>query len=92
MSWKIRRSAAKLLSALISTRSELLADFYRDVAPILVNRINEREESVRLEVLDALESLLKQTSFAKQAELASGGRNKRKRSQGMDEDSNPEER
>ncbi|WVF66132.1 hypothetical protein IAT40_000871 [Kwoniella sp. CBS 6097] len=90
-SWKIRRSAAKLLLALIGTRNELLADFYSTAAPVLISRFSEREESVRLEVLAAFEVLLKQTASARAAELASGGRNKRKRSEGMDEDYAPDD-
>ncbi|WWC85910.1 uncharacterized protein L201_000780 [Kwoniella dendrophila CBS 6074] len=85
-SWKIRRSAAKLLLALIGTRNELLGDFYGNAAPVLISRFSEREESVRLEILAAFEVLLKQTSSARAAEIVSGGRNKRKRSEGMDED------
>lgn len=49
--------------------------------------MDEREESVRLEILGAFNALLKQTAIAKQAELASGIRNKRKRSEEMDDDS-----
>ncbi|WWC99318.1 hypothetical protein V866_006219 [Kwoniella sp. B9012] len=90
-SWKIRRSAAKLLLALIGTRNELLADFYSHAAPVLISRFNEREESVRLEVLAAFEVLLKQTASARAAEVVSGGRNKRKRSEGMDEDYAPDD-
>ncbi|WWD22460.1 hypothetical protein CI109_106951 [Kwoniella shandongensis] len=86
VSWKIRRAAAKLLFALIGTRNELLGDFYGSAAPVLISRFSEREESVRLEVLAAFEVLLKQTAAARAAEVASGGRNKRKRSEGMDED------
>lgn len=78
-SWKIRRSAAKLLHALISTRVDLLAEFYRTAAPQLMARFKEREESVRLEVLAAFEALLKQTANARAAEIAASGRNKRKR-------------
>ncbi|KAK8845507.1 hypothetical protein IAR55_006220 [Kwoniella newhampshirensis] len=85
-SWKIRRAAAKLLFALIGTRNELLADFYGSAAPVLISRFGEREESVRLEVLAAFEVLLRQTAAARAADLDSGGRNKRKRSEGMDED------
>ena len=47
---------------------------------------------MRLEVLDTFESLLKQTSIARLAEQASGPRNKRKRSRGMSEESEVEER
>ena len=89
-SWKIRRSAAKLLQALISTRIDLLADFYKTAAAPLVARFSEREESVRLEILAAFEALLKQTSNARDAELAAGGRNKRKRSDDMDADPEPD--
>lgn len=54
--------------------------------------MDEREESVRLEILAAFGALLKQTATAKQAELASGARNKRKRTEEMDDDSGPEDR
>nr|XP_018266798.1 tip120-family protein [Kwoniella dejecticola CBS 10117]OBR88956.1 tip120-family protein [Kwoniella dejecticola CBS 10117] len=90
-SWKIRRSAAKLLLALIGTRNELLVDFYNTAAPVLISRFSEREESVRLEVLAAFEVLLRQTASARVAEVVSGGRNKRKRSEGMDEDYAPDD-
>jgi cullin-associated NEDD8-dissociated protein 1 len=86
VSWKVRRAAAKLLHALIGTRNELLTDYYKMAAPILISRLNEREESVRLEILAALQILLRQTATARAAELATGGRNKRKRSNEMDED------
>ncbi|WVQ80275.1 hypothetical protein IAT38_002380 [Cryptococcus sp. DSM 104549] len=85
-SWKIRRASAKLLLALIGTRNDLLSDFYSTTAPVLIARFSEREESVRLEVLAAFEVLLKQTSAVRAADISSGGRNKRKRSEGMDED------
>lgn len=78
VSWKIRRAAAKLLSALLGTRNELVIDFYKIAAPTLLTRFNEREESVRLEVFAAFEALLKQTITARAVELASKGRNKRK--------------
>jgi cullin-associated NEDD8-dissociated protein 1 len=86
VSWKVRRSAAKLLYALFGTRNELLVDYYKLAAPVLVTRFNEREESVRLEVLAAFQVLLKQTAAARAADLSSGTRNKRKRSNEMDED------
>jgi cullin-associated NEDD8-dissociated protein 1 len=86
-SWKIRRSAAKLLQSIFGTRLELLLDFYDNAAGVLISKFNEREESVRVEVLTAFEVLLNQTAIARTAELASGGRNKRKRSHDMDEDS-----
>ncbi|KAF1982429.1 TIP120-domain-containing protein [Aulographum hederae CBS 113979] len=64
-SWKVRRSAAKVLYTLISTRSngDLLDDgtLYNHVAPSLVDRFGEREDSVRLEVLSTLALLIRKT-------------------------------
>lgn len=85
VSWKIRRSAAKVIAAVIGTRNELLVEAYKTAAPVLISRFGEREESVRLEILTAFEALLKQTAAARSADTSSQ-RNKRKRSQEMDED------
>lgn len=38
MSWKVRRSAAKCLGSVISSRHELLADFYKKLSPALIER------------------------------------------------------
>jgi cullin-associated NEDD8-dissociated protein 1 len=64
-SWKVRRCAAKVLYTLISTRSngDLLEDgtLYTKVAPALITRFKEREETVRLEVLATLSNLVKKS-------------------------------
>lgn len=64
-SWKVRRCAAKVAHALIATRSDgdLLEDdtLYSQVAPQLISRFKEREETVRLEVLSALATLIRIT-------------------------------
>lgn len=64
-SWKVRRCAAKALYVLVTTRSDgdLLEDgtLYDRVAPALISRFKEREESVRLEVLAALAALVRVT-------------------------------
>ncbi|GAA6003408.1 TIP120 domain-containing protein [Rhodotorula paludigena] len=60
-SWKVRRSATKLLSACISTRPDLLASFYKSVSPALIARFGDREETVRVEVWATYTTLLKQT-------------------------------
>jgi cullin-associated NEDD8-dissociated protein 1 len=64
-SWKVRRCAAKALYTIISTRGsgDLLDDgtLYAQVAPILVQRFNEREENVRLEVIATMSSLIRKT-------------------------------
>jgi cullin-associated NEDD8-dissociated protein 1 len=71
---------------LIGTRNDLLVDFYKTALPTLIARFAEREESVRLEVLASVETLLKQTAQARSADAVANGRNKRKRSEEMDED------
>jgi hypothetical protein len=60
-SWKVRRASTKLLSACISTRSDLLASFYRIVSPALISRFSEREETVKVEVWATYTALLTQT-------------------------------
>ncbi|KAG6015340.1 hypothetical protein E4U54_003684 [Claviceps lovelessii] len=64
-SWKVRRCAAKALYTLIATRGsgDLLENgvLYKQAAPSLVKRIDEREENVRLEVISALSLLVRKT-------------------------------
>lgn len=63
-SWKVRRCAAKALYTLISTRSTDLLDngtLYRNVATPLIRRFDEREESVRLEIISAMALLIRKT-------------------------------
>lgn len=61
MSWKVRRSAAKCLEAVISTRHELLEDFYNTLSPALIARFKEREENVKSDIFHAYIALLKAT-------------------------------
>ncbi|KAL2677184.1 hypothetical protein Neosp_010952 [[Neocosmospora] mangrovei] len=64
-SWKVRRCAAKTLYTLISTRGsgDLLENgvLYNQAAPLLIKRIEEREENVRLEIISALSLLIRKT-------------------------------
>ncbi|KAI0063091.1 TIP120-domain-containing protein [Artomyces pyxidatus] len=60
-SYKIRRSATKLLGAIIATRPELLITIYKEVSPVLISRFDDREETVRLEVWATYVTLLTQT-------------------------------
>ena len=65
-SWKVRRCAVKVLCTIIQTRSnvDLLEDgtLYARVAPALLARFKEREESVRLEVLSTVSCLVGKTT------------------------------
>lgn len=38
MSWKVRRASAKCLEAVISTRHEMLLEFYKVISPVLIAR------------------------------------------------------
>ncbi|EFA82933.1 HEAT repeat-containing protein [Heterostelium album PN500] len=60
ISWKIRRSAAKVLCAIITYRTELLNQLIERVAPVLYSRFKEREENVRLDIFNTFVLLLKQ--------------------------------
>lgn len=62
MSYKTRRSATKLLAAVISTRPELLSTIYKDVSPVLISRFGDREVTVKLEIWSTYSLLLQQTS------------------------------
>ncbi|XP_053576746.1 cullin-associated NEDD8-dissociated protein 1 [Bombina bombina] len=64
MSWKVRRSAAKCLESLVSSRMDLLPEFYRTVAPAIVLRFKEREENVKVDIFSAYIALLRQTRSA----------------------------
>uniref|UniRef100_A0A4X2LA96 Cullin associated and neddylation dissociated 2 (putative) n=1 Tax=Vombatus ursinus TaxID=29139 RepID=A0A4X2LA96_VOMUR len=61
MSWKVRRAAAKCVAAIISTRHDLLEDFYQVLSPVLISRFKEREENVKADIFGAYISLLRQT-------------------------------
>ncbi|GAA6010571.1 hypothetical protein JCM10207_007744 [Rhodosporidiobolus poonsookiae] len=60
-SWKVRRSATKLLTSIITTRPDLLSSLYKSVSPALIARFGDREETVRVEVWATYTALLKQT-------------------------------
>ena len=38
MSWKVRRASAKCLEAVISTRHDMIIEFYRTISPALILR------------------------------------------------------
>ncbi|KAM9534055.1 cullin-associated NEDD8-dissociated protein 1-like isoform 3-T3 [Guaruba guarouba] len=61
ISWKVRRSAAKCLEAIVSSRHDLLQDFYKTLSPVLISRFKEREENVKADIFSAYIALLRQT-------------------------------
>jgi len=63
ISWKVRRASAKLLTAITISYPETLPEIYREVAPTLISRFNEREESVRVEILASFRELVRVTGL-----------------------------
>ncbi|GER38942.1 cullin-associated NEDD8-dissociated protein 1 [Striga asiatica] len=61
VSWKVRRAAAKCLSALIVSRPEMLSRLYEEACPKLIERFKEREENVKMDVFSTFIELLRQT-------------------------------
>ncbi|XP_072955523.1 cullin-associated NEDD8-dissociated protein 1 isoform X1 [Typha angustifolia] len=60
-SWKVRRAAAKCLSAIIVSRPEMLSKMYLEACPKLIERFREREENVKMDVFNTFIELLRQT-------------------------------
>lgn len=63
ISWKVRRASAKLLTAIIDSYPDTLPEIYSEVAPTLISRFNEREESVRVEILTSFRELVRVTGL-----------------------------
>ncbi|KAL3080781.1 hypothetical protein niasHS_014886 [Heterodera schachtii] len=79
LSWKVRKSAAKCIEALITFRTEKLSESYDHFGPLLISRFREREDNVKYDIFAAYSALLRLTkqmnpelaSF--QAQNAQGG-------------------
>ena len=64
-SWKLRRAAVKVLAAAAGLgKGEVLGRFYAAVAPEVVVRFKEREENVRLDVIECATTLVRTTYLA----------------------------
>jgi len=65
VSWKVRKAAAKCLSAIVTTRPDMLEAIYLSMCcgadTTLPDRFKEREESVKLDVFKTFEHLLQAT-------------------------------
>lgn len=57
-SWKVRKSAVKVLLALITTRPDKKKDFY-DITGKLVDRFKERDTKIKIDILRCFQALLK---------------------------------
>lgn len=63
-SWKVRRSAAKCLVAIINNYFDLLTSLYPKVSPLVVSRFKEREENVKIDIFNVFIALLHQVGPA----------------------------
>ncbi|PPQ98061.1 hypothetical protein CVT26_003287 [Gymnopilus dilepis] len=91
-SYKIRRSATKLLAAVIGTRPDRLTRTYKDISPVLISRFGDREETVRLEIWATYVTLLNQTTiYGGAPEPTDGASPRGKRKRDTDEPMDAEE-
>jgi len=58
VSWKVRKGSAKVLHALINTLAPTDPAIFDQIAPALISRFKEREESVRTEIIATLAFLV----------------------------------
>ncbi|KAK3051448.1 hypothetical protein LTR09_007471 [Extremus antarcticus] len=71
VSWKVRRCSAKALSALIGTLDPNDPALFGQIAPALIARFKEKEESVRGEVITTLAYLITKTGSIETRDTAS---------------------
>ncbi|PPJ50394.1 hypothetical protein CBER1_06986 [Cercospora berteroae] len=65
VSWKVRRDSAKALRALVGMLDAKDPVIFGQIAPALISRFKEREESVRNEVVNTLAFLITKTGTSK---------------------------
>lgn len=58
-SWKVRRSAVKLIDSIIISRPDMLREVYQKYASLLASRFKERDENVKINILETFRTLLK---------------------------------
>lgn len=63
-SWKVRRSAIRVLKAMIISNIKNFHQYFTVSIELLINRLKEREESVRLEIVECLKTLISASSNA----------------------------
>lgn len=76
-SWKVRRASVKVIRAFIISRPQFLGGFYGKCSSALIARFKEREDSVKLDIVNCYEDLLRATTVVpkKTTESTSNGMN-----------------
>lgn len=57
-SWKVRKAAVKVITATISAHPSMVRELYETSADSLLNRFKEREENVRLDIINCFTKLV----------------------------------
>eukprot|EP01022_Parablepharisma_sp_SALTPOND_P017577 TRINITY_DN282_c0_g2_i1.p1 TRINITY_DN282_c0_g2~~TRINITY_DN282_c0_g2_i1.p1 ORF type:complete len:1310 (+),score=174.23 TRINITY_DN282_c0_g2_i1:9683-13612(+) len=58
-SWKVRKASAKLLATIVKYRNDKVKPMYDRVITMLVSRLEEREESIKCEILSIFTDMVK---------------------------------
>ncbi|CAF1035513.1 unnamed protein product [Didymodactylos carnosus] len=61
VSWKVRRASTKCLESVIITHHEMLNAYYKQIVPVLIERFNEREDTVKGDIFHCFNTILQQT-------------------------------
>jgi cullin-associated NEDD8-dissociated protein 1 len=83
LSWKIRKASARLLQAVISTRPDTVRAQGAQITQVLISRLNEREETVSLEIVSIFATLVQLETTPSTLRAGSPSR-KRNREQDQD--------
>ena len=67
-SWKVRRSAIKLIDALVSARPNKLRKVYQQYAKLLIQRFKERDDNVKCNILETYRTFLKSAIHSESSE------------------------
>jgi cullin-associated NEDD8-dissociated protein 1 len=59
-SWKVRRASVRLFAAIILKFKPMSKELYQNIGRLLIKRLDERIEIVRIQIIQTLETLVSQ--------------------------------
>ena len=68
-SWKVRRSAVAIIDAVIRTRPDKVKGIISQYADILIDRIKERIDDVKVEILNTFQGIIKASMEVKESNM-----------------------